>query len=176
MLSLYRSLLYLYPAAYRREYGDEMAGVFCEAQSATKKDFRPRASFFLKEVVGLLNGAMHEHWRAVVGSHASMSLWSSRRFTMRSGFRFPKSTAALMAVILAGVALTIEKARPIVASAGEPDYPDLFGGTVVLFVTACVLAGAGWAVLFALRRSGVHRLAEVAPTVAGETTQIRLND
>ena len=162
MLFVYRCLVRLYPADYRSEFGDEMVGVFSEAQSTTEKNFLPQALFFTREIAGLLNGALQEHWRVVVGSHSSMSLWSPRRFTMRSGFRFPKSTAALMAVILAGVVLALEKARPIVASNGTPDYPDLIVGVVIIFLAACVLAVAAWAVLFALRRSGVHRLAEIA--------------
>jgi len=164
MLSIYRRLLRLYPADYRSEFGDEMLGVIREAELEIKEGAVSRAVFLLREVAGLLNGALQEHWRSVVGSHPSMSLWSSTRFTMRSGFRFPKSTAALMAIILAGVVLTLEKARSIVASAGEPDYPDLFAGVVVVFLAACVLAVAAWAALFAMRRSGVHRLADVAGT------------
>jgi hypothetical protein len=171
MLFVFRRLLFLYPVDYRSEFGHEMIGVFREAQSAVKKDFPSQASFFCREVVGLLHGALQEHWRAVTGSHSNMSLWSPRRFTMRSGFRFPKSTAALMAVILAGVILTLEKARLIVASAGEPDYPDLLGGMVVIFLIACVLAVVGWAALFALRRSGVHRLSEVSSS-ADKTIEI----
>ena len=38
MLSLYRCLLYLYPAAYRYEYGEEMAGVFCEGLSDVRSE------------------------------------------------------------------------------------------------------------------------------------------
>jgi hypothetical protein len=37
-LTLYRWLLYLYPAHYRAEFGEEMTSVFRDAQS----DFRPR--------------------------------------------------------------------------------------------------------------------------------------
>jgi hypothetical protein len=174
MLFIYRCLLRFYPAAYRSEFGEEMIGVFCEAESAAEKDFLPQALFLLREAAGLMNGALHERWRSVVGSHSSMSWWSSRRFAMRHGFRFPKSTAVLMAVILAGIVLAIEKARPIVASAGEPDYPDLFAGMVVIFLTACGLAVVGWAALFAMRRSGVHRLSDMrAAPPANSTTGFR---
>jgi len=32
MLRLYRSLIYLYPAAYRHEFGPEMTSVFVQAR------------------------------------------------------------------------------------------------------------------------------------------------
>lgn len=161
MASLYRWLLYLYPAAYRCEYGEEMIGVYREAReernSATAVQ---RSAFFFREIAGLLRGALQERWWSMVGS-ASFTPFSTRRFPMRPGFRFPKSTAVLMAIILAGTVLAIEKAESIVRSAAEPDYPDLLAGMVAIFLAACVLAVVAWAALFALRRSGAHRLADI---------------
>ena len=37
MLRIYRCLLYLYPAAHREQFGDEMTAVFREVQAATKQ-------------------------------------------------------------------------------------------------------------------------------------------
>lgn len=170
MLSVYRCLLYLYPPDYRSEFGDEMIGVFSEAESEAKVGLG-RGGFFLREIAGLLNGALQERLRALTGSYSSIT-FSSRRFTMRPGFRFPKSTAVLMSVILAGVILAIEKAQSIVRSAAESDYPDLVGGLVAIFAAACVLAVVAWAALFALRRSGVHRLSQILASDR-ETISIR---
>jgi len=170
MLSLYRCLLFLYPAAYRYEYGDEMAGVFREVRSEIwDKGLLARGAFFLREVAGLLRGALEEHSHAITGSHLS---FPSRRFTMRSEFRFPKATPVLMTIILAGVILTIEKATAIEESLPhaypqqlppiQPEHFTFFPAMAVIFLSAYAAAVIGWAVLFALRRSGVHRLSEMA--------------
>src|SRR5580698_2452804 len=178
MVSLYRCLLYLYPAAYRYEYGEEMAGVFREALGDVRsetwgKGLWPRAVFLLREFVGLFHGAIEERWRATATSHSWLSI-PSRRFTMHSEFRFPKATPVLMAVILAAVILTIAKAPAIEDSLpySNPQLPPIhaehftfFPAMAAIFLSACTVAVIGWAVLFALRRSGVHRLSEmpVAP-------------
>jgi hypothetical protein len=171
MLSLYRCLLYLYPAAYRYEYGEEMAGVFSEVRCKMRgKGVLPRGAFFLREFAGLIHGALQEHSRAITGSNLFPS--SSRRFTMRSEFRFPKATPVLMTIILAGVILTIEKATAIEESLPhaypqqlppiQPEHFTFFPAMAVIFLSAYAVAIIGWAVLFALRRSGVHRLSEMA--------------
>ncbi len=172
MLSLYRCLLRLYPAAYRLEYGDEMADVFREVHTEMlSKEFMPRAAFLLREFTGLLQGALQERSQGITGSH---SLFPSRRFTMRSEFRFPKATPILMAIILAGVILTIEKATAIQESlplAYPQQLPPIhsehftfFPTMAVIFLSAYAAAAIGWGVLFALRRSGVHRLSEMPTT------------
>ena len=129
-----------------------------------------RAAFCLREIAGLLNGAMGEHMRAFIGSDSGFS-FSTRRFTMRNGFRFPKSTAVLMTIILLGVILAIRKGEAIAYSLPHvnPQLPPiqpvhsmfLFGiPLMVMFFYAAGLVG--WAILFALRRSGVHRLADMS--------------
>ncbi len=166
MLFLYRGLLYLYPATYRHEYGDEMTGVFNEVHTEMlSQQFLSRAAFLLREFTGLLHGALQERLQ---GSH---SLFPPRRFTMRSEFRFPKATPILMAIILAGVILTIEKATAIEESLPlaypqqlppiHPEHFTFFPAMAVIFLSAYAAAAIGWAVLFALRRSGVHRLSEM---------------
>jgi hypothetical protein len=174
MLALYRCLLHLYPAAYRYEYGDEMTGVFREVHSETSAEgLWPQGVFFVREVAGLLHGALQEHSRAIAGSHPGLlfpSFLQLRRFTMRSEFRFPKATPVLMAVILAGVILTIEKATAIQNSLPythpqlppiQPEHFTFFPAMAVIFLSAYAAAVIGWVVLFALRRSGVHRLSEM---------------
>ncbi len=89
---------------------------------------------------------------------------------MRNEFRFPKATAVLMMIILAGIVLALEKARMIQTSFsdGNPVVPMeaahfTFFPTLVLLLMIFYAAGlVGWAILFALRRSGVHRLAEMS--------------
>jgi hypothetical protein len=174
MLSLYRCVLYLYPAAYRHEYGAEMACVFREVlkdvqNETSDKGLLPRVMFLLREFAGLLHGAIDEHSRAITGSNL---LFPSRRFTMRSEFRFPKATPVLMTIILAGVILTIEKATAIEESLPhaypqqlppiQPEHFTFFPAMAVIFLSAYAAAVIGWVVLFALRRSGVHRLSEMA--------------
>jgi hypothetical protein len=169
MISLYRCLLLLYPAAYRHEYGDEMADVFREVHTEIwSNGLFPRGMFLVREFTGLLHGALQEHSRAITGSHL---FCPPRRFTMRSEFRFPKATPILMAVILAGVILTIEKATAIEESLPNaypqqlppihPEHFTFFPAMAVIFLSAYGAAVIGWIVLFALRRSGLHRLSEM---------------
>lgn len=86
---------------------------------------------------------------------------------MHSQFRFPHSTWVLMTIILAGVIVAIEKASAIAASLphSSPRLPPIqpagyahLQGLVALFAAVYLLAALVWAVLFALRRSGLHRL------------------
>jgi hypothetical protein len=167
MLFLYRCLLFLYPSSHRDEFGEEMIAVFREVHSEVRwKGIVERSFFCAREVAGLLIGALEERFRSITGVHPG-SLFPSRRFSMRSEFRFPKATAVLMTIILAGVVLAIERAEAISASLPRNNPPVgpiqpahfTFLPTVALMLAAVYAAGAlGWAILFALRRSGVHRL------------------
>lgn len=173
MLALYRSLLRLYPAPYRQTFAEEMIAVFRDVDAeAHQKGIAATAKFYLREISGLFRGAIAEHARRVLGSHIPFLL-STRRFTMRSGFRFPKSTSFLMTVILAGIVLAIQKAEAIraalpddIAPAGPMWAPHVgILTTIALTFLAVYIAGAvGWVILFALRRSGVHRLSQMSST------------
>ena len=92
---------------------------------------------------------------------------------MRSEFRFPKATAPLMAIILALIVVAIEKAKAIQASLPhtnphvgpiQPAQFTLFSTLVVVLAITCAAGLLGWAILFALRRSGLHRLSEFNPS------------
>ena len=92
---------------------------------------------------------------------------------MRSEFRFPKATVALMTLILAGVLVAIDKARAIQASGpyANPHVGPILSvrfailpSLVFTLLGACAAGGIGWTVLFALHRSGVQRLSEVDPS------------
>jgi len=173
--SIYRCLLRLYPAFHRERFGEEMTAVFGELQAETiSRGMFARGIFYVRETAGLAGGALQEHWRALGGD--AVWLWfPTRRFTMRNQFRFPKATAVLMAIILGGVVLAIQKGESISASLQDavsppigpihPVHSVLLGGIVMGLVFFYAVGLIGWAILFAMRRSGVHRLDEtsVAP-------------
>jgi archaellum biogenesis protein FlaJ (TadC family) len=164
MLSFYRWLLYLYPSLFRREYADEMISVFRDAQAEVSAgSFGERISFRMREAWGLLAGALQENIRIMSGSYQSISF---TRFNMRPEFRFPLSTVFLMSIIFVGVILAMEKANTIQMKYADgvgsiwPSLPWFFGLTI-LFTCATVMVV--WGILFALGRSGVHRLANILP-------------
>jgi hypothetical protein len=162
MLSFYRCLLYLYPRLYRHEYADEMVTVFRDAQAdVSDGSFGERISFRAREAGGLLAGAVRQHIRIIGGSYPLISF---ERFNMRPEFRFPRSTVFLMSIIFGGVILAMEKANTIqvkyAAGAGSiwPSLPWFLGFTLLF---TCAAAMVGWGILFALGRTGVHRLANI---------------
>jgi hypothetical protein len=173
MFSLYRSLLYLYPPAHRHEYGEEMIDVFREVQDeAAKQGVPARALLWLREVQGLLAGALGEHLRNIAGSPRSSPIFS-RRLSMRSEFRFPKATATLMTIILAAVVMAIEKATAIQNSVPpssprvgpiQPAHFTLLPTLLLILSFACLGGIVGWGILFALHRSGTQRLADFDPS------------
>ena len=87
---------------------------------------------------------------------------------MRNGFRFPKTTIVFMALILAGVVTAIKKGEDIAASVPNVDPPlpihiqpvhsILLGGLPLFFAFFYAAGLIGWAIMFALGRSGTHRL------------------
>jgi hypothetical protein len=162
MLTFYRGLLYLYPSLYRREFAEEMVCVFRDAQAdVLAGGFRERICFPVRETCGLLGGAVQEHIRAVTGRYPLISF---TRFNMRAEFRFPRSTVFLMSIIFAGVIVAMEKANTIQVKYGEGStsiWPSLpwFLGLMLLFT--CVMCAARLGILFALRRTGAHRLADI---------------
>ena len=171
MLGIYHALLRLYPTAYRGRFGEEMVYVFSEAQAAAAtKGFLARGVFCAREATGLLSGAVREHVRALGGDHFCLP-FSMRRFTMQREFRFPKSTAVLMTIILAGVVLAIEKGKAIQASLPavnphlgpiQPVQHTFLPAVAWVFAFFYAAGVIGWAILFVLRRSGMHRLADMS--------------
>ena len=86
---------------------------------------------------------------------------------MRTEFRFPKVTAILMTIILAGVALAIKRGEAISSSLPhvdpaigpiQPVHSTLLSGAVLLWAMFSAAGLIGWTILFVMRRSGVHRL------------------
>jgi hypothetical protein len=171
MRALYRSLLYLYPGAYREEFGEEMLAVLDEVQqSARAKPLWMRLVLPVHESAGLLYGALLEHYRALTGSNSFSPL---RRTHMRSEFRFPKATAVLMTLIFLAILMAIDKARSIEFSGPYPSPQvgplktaefTIVPTLLIVLVAACVAGLIGWAIVFALRRSGLQRLSEMSPS------------
>jgi len=167
MLGIYRSFLFLYPKSHRAEFGDEMLRVFAEAE----RDLAPfgtlvRAAFYTRELAGLATGALEERIRSGTGVR-SWEVFPVRRHTVRSEFRFPKFTLVLMTVILGAIVFVIEQATAIrnsVADASphvgpiQPVHFTFLPAILLCFACAYVAGMVGWAILFALRRSGLHRL------------------
>jgi len=180
MLPLYRSLLYLYPVPYRYEYGEEMMAVLSEVHAEIgNKSVLLRMLFGTHEVGGLLYGAFQEHLRSITGRSA---MFSPRRFKMHSEFRFPKATVTLMTIILVAILVAIDRAKAIQASIpyANPQVGAIkaaeFAALPTLLIAllgACVAGVVGWAILFALRRSGIHRLSEIGPS-SGRSSSSRL--
>ena len=164
MLRVYRSLLYLYPARYRREFGEEQSSVFHQAQQELRNTaITARGLFLAREIAGLLVGALHEHCYSIIGAH---DWYPMRRFDMRSEFRFPRSTVVLMLVIFLGIVLALETSRSIQLRHGAgftliSVYSSFWESLALGFALASAAAAIGWLVLFALRRSGMHRLSHL---------------
>jgi hypothetical protein len=173
MLVLYRSLLSLYPAVHRSQYGEEMLSVLADLERGLpQENLRAKISLRIRETGGLLSGALTEHSRQITGFYGN-SVLSRRRFRMRPEFRFPKATPVLMTIILVAVLMTIEKAKAISASlppsstpvgAIQPEHLSTLTTFLVILAMAVSTAAIGWLVVFALRRTGMQRLSDVRPS------------
>ena len=166
----YQRLLRLYPAEHRREFGDEMCAVFAEARVDLEgRSFATQTAFMVREIAGVVSGAIREHLRGFAGLDFD-ELFSTRRFDMRNGFRFPKATAILMTIIFLGVVIAIKKGESIANSLPHvnPTIPPIVEGHSALLPPIALYVGffyvlglIGWLILYALRRTGVQRLDDV---------------
>jgi hypothetical protein len=147
MLHLYRLLLWLYPARLVEEFGEEMAAVLCDLHRGSRTGmFAVRWWFGLREVSGLLSGALREQFyernRNLSGG------------TMRS-FRFPRWTIVMMILIFCAVNTAIEKGRlASVQLSGGPASSHWWTLPGVFMFVFAFLAGvglAGYGVLLAFR-------------------------
>lgn len=168
MSHLYALLLKLYPASHRQQFGKEMLALFRDLEC--EKSSRPliqRVAFYLRETAGLLRGAATERLKTCLSRNLG---FFEGGFMTRDGFRFPKVTAVLMTLILAGVAVAIQKGEAIYTSLSysnsqpvQSTPPPIGPIQIVLILLPFYAAGAiAWIILFALRRSGVHRLDEMS--------------
>ena len=171
MNGFYRRLLSFYPAQHRQEFGREMLAVFQDVSADIEKEgFFVRGVFFAREFSGLLSGAILEHLHAFGVCDISV-LGSTRRFNMRNGFRFPKSTAVLMTIILLGVIVAIRKGEAIANSLPhvnpqigpiQAGHSTLLPPIAIFFAFFYALGLIGWVIVHALRKSGVYRLDEIS--------------
>jgi len=179
MVAFYQMLLSLYPASYREQYQQEMQGVLVQLDEEFSHQRWPaRLSLAARESAGLLRGALQEHIRALTGSEL-VDFAANRRHLMRSEFRFPKTTVALMTIIFIAVIVAIEKAKAISESIPpsstpvgpiHPEYVGVIPAFLIATGSACLIGLVGWALVFALRRSGIHRFSAVNPDPSRPTT------
>jgi len=171
MLAIYRGLLRLYPVEHRQIFGEEMIAVLRQAEMENAdRRLLMRSRVFVREGLGLLHGALRERFRVLIKIQDELSL-ATWRFTMRNGFRFPKITIVFMLLILGGVLTAIKRGEDIASSMPnvnpplpahiQPVHSILIGGLPLFFVFFYAAGLIGWAILFALRRSGVHRLSDM---------------
>jgi hypothetical protein len=173
MPSLFAALLYLYPAPYRNQFGDEMISVLSQvSHEARTRGVFAQTLCYSREIAGLLRGALREHMQGSLPGR-TFPMLSRRRLLMRSEFRFPKSTVTLMLLILAALFLVIEKAKELqlrIAASGsavgptEPAHVAIIPAFFLAFLLVAACAVLGWAIVFAFRRSGMHRLARLNPS------------
>ncbi len=171
MIGVYRQLLRLYPAAHRDQFGNEMLAIFSDLEAErASKHFVSRTLFGFREVLGLIRGACLEQAHALLGPDIEFA-FPARSFVMRNGFRFPKSTVVFMMLILGGVLMAIKKGEDIAISLPhvnpqigpiQPVHWTLIPPVVLLWMLFCALGLVGWGIMFALKRSGMHRLAEIS--------------
>lgn len=168
MLSIYEQLLRLYPASYRQQFEDEMLSVFHELRSENRIHTRLRRGiFYLREIAGVLRGAASERCRVLRGKDVGLF---EGGFMMRDGFRFPKTTAVLMTLILAGIVVAIQKGEAIQASlpASNPPigaiqpHPAMLASIVSFLLIFYAAGSIGWIILLALRKFGVRRVHEAS--------------
>lgn len=173
MLRVCRALIRLYPRQYRYEFGDEMLDVLREAREAMQGRVAcERWIWSVRESIGLLCSVVREHARNLAAIDPGPVL-VHRRFEMRSEFRFPKATAVLMTIILAGLVLAIEEAKAIVNSVPhvsprvgpiQPAHFTVWPALLLVPAGACLMGAIGWSVLYVFHRSGVQRFAEFDPS------------
>src|SRR5580700_11560225 len=103
-----------YPAVDRGRLGDKMIATFRQLPPQ-RIGMAARSVFYFRETAGVLAGALRERWKEVAGGDSTWLWFRTRRFTMRTEFRFPKATAVRMTIILAGVISAIQTGEAIQA-------------------------------------------------------------
>lgn len=163
MSLVYRWLLCLYPAEFRREFGEEMAGVLERVSvDAARAGRMRRIRLAIRETAGLARGAFEEKARR---SRGIDFIWRKKVMSsIRSRFRFPIAGITFMVLTLGLVLIAIRNAQSLSYAFAGPAYKpehlsliQTFGFTFVVTLAATVVI---LAVRHRLRRSGVSRLEE----------------
>ena len=80
---------------------------------------------------------------------------------MTRGFRFPRWMIVFMSLTLFGVLVAIAKARDVQVPYSTSSSLSILPALVTVLAFAITLAAAVCGVMFAMKRSGVHRLSNV---------------
>jgi hypothetical protein len=153
MPALYRFLLRLYPGRLVKEFGEEMAAVLCELYRDSRTGgFVARWWFGLREVTGLLSGALREQF------HERNR--NSSGGTMRS-FRFPRWTLVTLILVFCAVIAAIEKTRmaSVQLSGGSASlhWWALPGVFMFVFALMASIGLVGYCVLHVIRSARTGR-------------------
>lgn len=184
MLSIYQSLLRLYPQDYRYIFADEMIRVFRDAQSDLERGtMAARFAFYLREITGLVLGASRERIRELHDRNFKIG----GTMDQQSRCRFPAFAIAMMMIVFVIVLELIVKGQGLSHYlfqiygvggqhvAGSPEHWDLgkslqrwpshyglVSGVVAGFLLAWGAGAVAWALAYLLRRTGAQRLEEFA--------------
>ena len=173
MISIYRSLLRLYPSVHRREFAQEMLGVFVAAEREVKdKGMCERAIFYAREMLGLAGGALREQSHEIAVCRRQR-LDSRGNMLLPLKYRFPRSAILMMTVVLVIVLGMIVKIQGVSHLRGTihgqlppqlwlwPSHYGLISGIVVVFLLAWMGGAAAWAIAYAMHRTAAQQLANL---------------
>ena len=138
MPTIYQRLLALYPETHRQRFGEEMMAVFEDVRADIwDKGALARAVFCVREIAG---------------SGLPRRLSSRRSVPGRAILAIRKGEA---------IAYSLPHVNPQLPPI-QPVSSVFLSGIGLMFMFFYAAGLVGWAILFAMRRSGVHRLAEMS--------------
>ena len=105
MIRLYRALLHLYPASFRREYGDEMTEVF--AQSYADATLPGRIGLALRTLGDEVPNALAVHWAILIQDlrYTARTLNRARGFALTAILVTAVGVGAGLLMLVIGIAL-----------------------------------------------------------------------
>jgi hypothetical protein len=147
MIRLYGLLIRLYPARLADEFGDEMTAVVTQLQRGIRTESATvRMRFVLREVSGLLAGAVREHLNVRNQNLSGGSM---------GNFRFPRWTIAMMILMFCAVNIAIEKGRlaavQLLGGQTTPHWWTLTGVFLSVSAVLGVIGCVGYAILHVVR-------------------------
>jgi hypothetical protein len=175
VVALFESLLRLYPRTYRGTFAEEMVQVFRQAEAdAEERRFGERAAFYLRELVGLIGGAVRERLRR--GKSRGKESPNGESMKQKDQCRFPLFSILMMTIIFMIVIELIAKGEGLSQSlfaieSGRgwdlgrsarlwPSHWGLISGIATGFLIAWLAGVTAWIVAYAMRRTGAQKLGE----------------